>query len=105
MKKIYIAKKVLSSVICSAIALGTVAAYTASPAGDQNASAKTIAEIQEQRKQNSEKIAALENEISGLEGDKNNEKAYQDTLTEQQGAQSLMLSFQTRRKNAAQVPY
>lgn len=83
MKKIYIAKKVLSSVICSAIALGTVAAYTASPAGDQNASAKTIAEIQEQRKQNSEKIAALESEISGLEGDKNNEKAYQDTLTEQ----------------------
>ena len=83
MKKIYIAKKVLSSVLCSAIAVGVVGAYTSSPAGDQDASAKTIAEIQEQRKQNSEKIAALENEISGLEGDKNNEKAYQDTLTEQ----------------------
>ena len=85
MNKLYIAKKVLSGITCTAMALGIVTAYISAPAGSQDASAKTIAEIQEQRKQNSDKIAALENEISGLEGDKANEKAYQDTLTEQIG--------------------
>ena len=85
MNKLYIAKKVLSGMTCSALALGIVTAYVSAPTGSQDVSAKTIAEIQEQRKQNSEKIAALETEISGLEGDKANEKAYQDTLTEQIG--------------------
>lgn len=46
-------------------------------------SAKTIAEIQEERKANESKIASLESDIKALEGDKNKEKAYQETLAQQ----------------------
>lgn len=46
-------------------------------------SAKTIAEIQEERKANESKIASLESDIKSLEGDKNKEKAYQETLSQQ----------------------
>jgi murein DD-endopeptidase MepM/ murein hydrolase activator NlpD len=84
MSKLKSAKKVLSFVSCLAISLGVAAAYPAST-GTNDASAKTIAEIQQQRKENQDKIAALETEISSLQDDKDNNKAYQETLMEQIG--------------------
>ncbi len=77
-------KKVLSFLTCSAISLGIIAAYPRSAEdGNYAEAAKTIAEIQEQRKKNAEKIASLENQISDLEGDKDKEKQQQAYLEEQ----------------------
>ncbi|MBO5163103.1 MAG: peptidoglycan DD-metalloendopeptidase family protein [Ruminococcus sp.] len=77
-------KKVLSFLTCSAISLGIIAAYPGSAEdGNYAEAAKTIAEIQEQRKVNAEKIASLENKISDLEGDKDKEKQQQAYLEEQ----------------------
>lgn len=82
MSNLKIFKKVLSAVLCTAVSLGVTVVYpAASPKED--VSAKTIAEIQEQRKANQEKIQALEADINYLEGNKANEKAYQETLSEQ----------------------
>ena len=84
MSKLKSARKILSFVSCLAISLGAAAAFPAST-GNHNASAKTIAEIQQQRKENQDKISALENEMSSLQNDKENSQAYQDTLMEQIG--------------------
>ena len=85
MSKLSITKKILTFLTCSALSAGIVAYAPKSDSRNFDASAKTIAEIQEQRKANDEKIAALEGEISALEGSKENEKAYQATLNEQIG--------------------
>lgn len=77
-------KKILSFLTCSAISLGIIAAYPKSAEdGNYAEAAKTIAEIQEQRKINSEKIAALETQITDLEGDKDKEKQQQAYFEEQ----------------------
>lgn len=77
-------KKILSFLTCSAISLGIIAAYPKSAEdGNYAEAAKTIAEIQEQRKINSEKIAALETQITDLEGDKDKEKQQQAYYEEQ----------------------
>ncbi|GEM_PF-46078 len=85
MSNLRIAKKVLTFLTCSAISLSTLTVIQAVSGNEKDISAKTISEIQEQRKQNQEKISELESEISSLEGDKANEKAYQDTLKQQIG--------------------
>lgn len=79
-------KKILSFITCSVLSLGIVASYPLlTENGDHADAAKTIAEIEEQRKANAEKIAALEEQIDGLEGDKNQEKQQQAYLGEQIG--------------------
>lgn len=77
-------KKILSFLTCSAISLGIIAAYPKfAEDGNYAEAAKTIAEIQEQRKINSEKIATLETQITNLEGDKDKEKQQQAYYEEQ----------------------
>ncbi|MDO4863761.1 MAG: peptidoglycan DD-metalloendopeptidase family protein [Ruminococcus sp.] len=85
MRKLAVTKKILTYLCCTAISVGAVAAYPAVTDRCQDASAKTIQEIQEERKANNEKIAALQEQIDSLEGDKNSERAYQDSLNEQIG--------------------
>ena len=85
MRKLAVTKKILTFLCCTAVSVGAVAAYPAVTDRCQDASAKTIQEIQEERKANNEKIAALQSQIDSLEGDKNNEQAYQDSLNEQIG--------------------
>ncbi len=84
MYRLKYARKILSFLTCSALSIGVV---TACPAFTNNVdtarAARTIAEIQEQRKANAEKIAALESKIADLEGDKNYEKQQAVYLEEQ----------------------
>lgn len=84
MKKLNIFKKGLSFVTCSALSLGIIAAYPAIAGKNAGkASAKTIAELQEERKANEAKISDLQNQIDALEGNKNEEAQYQATLYDQ----------------------
>lgn len=85
MKNLKITKRILSFLCCTAISVGAVAAYPVVTDNVPDASAKTIQEIQEQRKANSEKIEALQGQIDNLEGDKDYEKQQQDYLNEQIG--------------------
>ncbi len=84
MYKLKYVRKVLFFLTCTALSLGIVVAYpTLTNDADTVRAARTIAEIQEQRKANAEKIAALESQISDLEGDKNYEKQQAAYLEEQ----------------------
>ena len=84
MKKLLIAKKILTFMTCSVLSAGLITVYPSiSEKTGNNVSAKTIAEIQEERNANEAKIAEYEKQISQLEGDKANEKAYQETLAQQ----------------------
>jgi len=83
MKKLIIVKKILAFVTCSAISAGIVVGYPSADDSRTDVSAKTIAEIQEERKANEAKIAEYEAQMNSLEGDKANQKAYQETLSEQ----------------------
>lgn len=85
MSRLTITKKLLSFICCSVLSAGLVAAYPAVTDTCQDASAKSIQEIQEERKANSDRIAALQGQIDSLEGDKDNERAHQDYLNEQIG--------------------
>ena len=85
MKNLISFRKVLSFICCGVLSAGFLTAYSSFEDNGQDASAKTIAEIEEQRKANQEKIAALEGQIDSLEGDKDNERAQQDYLNEQIG--------------------
>ncbi|NLT08679.1 MAG: peptidoglycan DD-metalloendopeptidase family protein, partial [Ruminococcus sp.] len=83
MSKLSITKKVLSFVTCSALSLGIVAYYpVVTSKTPTKASAKTIAEIQEERAANEAKIADYDYQLSQLEGDKANEQAYQQALND-----------------------
>ncbi len=77
-------KKILAFITCAAISFGvlTVFPYATDNAAETYA-ARTIEEIQEQRKANADKIAELENQISTLEGDKSAEEAQKAALEEQ----------------------
>lgn len=69
---------------CSALTISLMSVYAGSWSKNNCIEAeKTIAELQEERKQNESRIAELESEISALETNKNEEKAYQNTLSEQ----------------------
>ncbi|MDE5935974.1 MAG: hypothetical protein K2G83_01000, partial [Ruminococcus sp.] len=84
MYKLKTAKKILTFITCSVMTAGLITVFP-SLTVNNNAQAKTLAEIQEQRKANEEKIVALENRITGLEGNKEQEKQHQAYLTEQIG--------------------
>ena len=83
MKKLIIVKKILTFLTCSALSVGIVAGYPTTDDNQTDVSAKTIAEIQEERKANEAKIAEYESQMNSLEGDKANQKAYQETLADQ----------------------
>ena len=83
MKKLIIVKKILAFVTCSAISAGIVAGYPSMTDNQTDVSAKTIAEIQEERKANEAKIAEYEAQMNSLEGNKASQKAYQETLSDQ----------------------
>ena len=83
MKKLIVVKKILAFVTCSAISAGIVAGYPSTNDSQTDVSAKTIAEIQEERKANEAKIAEYESKINELETNKQNQKAYQETLSDQ----------------------
>lgn len=76
-------KKLVTMLTCTVLTISVMAAYSGYNDGDKPIHAKTIAEIQEERKQNEAKIQEYEDQIQALEGDKANEKAYQDTLSDQ----------------------
>lgn len=79
-------RRVISTLLCAAVSVGVITSYpTSTHNGSEAEAAKTIAEIQEQRKINAEKIAALEEKIGGIENDKNYEKQQQAYLEEQIG--------------------
>ena len=84
MNKLNFIRKTLAFITCTAISLGITSSFPKLTNGDCTAeAARTIGEIQEQRKANAEKIAALEEKIGGLEGEKNYEKQQQAYLEEQ----------------------
>lgn len=68
---------------CAAISVGVAAAYPSFTDKGEVQAAKTLQEIQEQRKANSEKIADLENQLKDIEGNKNYEEQQQEYLNEQ----------------------
>lgn len=82
MSNLNLIRKILSFVTCTAISLGATVLYPSFQTRNADA-ARTLAEIQEQRKANSDKIAELEYQINSLAQDQANEQAYQNTLNEQ----------------------
>lgn len=70
--------KIFTFLICSAVSAGMVVSFPS-----QEDSAKTIPEIQEERKENEEKIAEYERQISELGENMSNEQAFQEALAEQ----------------------
>lgn len=84
MYKLKYVRKTLAFLTSAALSLGIIASYPKiSNNADTAEAARTIGEIQEQRKANAEKIAALEEKIGGLEGEKNYEKQQASYLEEQ----------------------
>lgn len=84
MNKLKFIRKTLALITCTAISLGITSSFPKlTNDGSTAEAARTIGEIQEQRKANAEKIAALEEKIGGLEGEKNYEKQQQAYLEEQ----------------------
>lgn len=82
MKKLYIIKKLFSLLICSAVSVGLVVSFSFHEKNTE-LSAKTIPEIQQERKENEAKIAEYERQMSELGDNISNEKAFQETLSEQ----------------------
>ena len=78
-------RKVLSFITCSALAFSTLTVFEAVSGTDKDISAKTISEIQEQRKLNQIEIERIESQLTTLEGNKTEEKEYQETLMNQIG--------------------
>ncbi|MDE6832880.1 MAG: peptidoglycan DD-metalloendopeptidase family protein [Ruminococcus sp.] len=76
MKKIL--AKIFTFIICSAVSVGTVINFSSI----EN-SAKTIPEIQAERKANEDKIAEYEKQISELSESMSGEQAFQQALSEQ----------------------
>ena len=68
---------------CSALSIALISNIPSNVSDRNSASAKTIDEIQAEKKANDEKIADLEKKIGNLEGNKNKEKEFQNVLNEQ----------------------
>jgi len=83
MSKLCRIKKILTLLTCSVITVSLISAYSGNESDNNKIHAKTIAEIQEERKQNEDKIADLQNDIDALEGKKDEEQKYQETLSDQ----------------------
>lgn len=82
MSKFRSLKKLAAFAVCTVISVNLALSI---PKDDNifNISAKTIAEIQEERKKNNEKIKELESQIAQYENKAEKEKEYQQTLSQQ----------------------
>ncbi len=77
-------KKVISFVTSSALAVALISFYPSADGRNiNNASAKTIAEMQEEIKANKETISELQNQLDALAGNKAEEQQYQSLLYDQ----------------------
>lgn len=77
-------KKVISFVTSSALAVALISFYPSADGRNiNNASAKTIAEMQEEIKANKETISELQNQLDALAGNKAEEQHYQSLLYDQ----------------------
>lgn len=82
MFKLKMLKKAVTFVLCTAIAVNFVAMQGFKDS-NKDISAKSINELQEERKQNEAKIEELENQIAQYENDAAKEEQYQQTLSSQ----------------------
>ncbi|MBP5580593.1 MAG: peptidoglycan DD-metalloendopeptidase family protein [Ruminococcus sp.] len=84
MEKLHMLKKVISFMTSSAVAVALIAFYpSVTGRKANNASAMTIAEMQEEIKANKETISELQSQLDALAGNKAEEQRYQATLNEQ----------------------
>ncbi len=81
MKKSYLLK-LSCFLVCSAVSFGITVSFPFQK-DNKSISAKTIPEIQEERKENETKIAEYEKQISELGENMTDEQAFQETLSEQ----------------------
>lgn len=82
MKNLRIVKKIITFITSTVLAVAFMTTYSDSFSTPYDVSAKTLAEIQEARKENEAKIAEYEEKISALEENKNTQQEYQDTLNQ-----------------------
>lgn len=75
-------KRLAAFVVCSALTVNLISFYNGRSSSQGSVKAKSITEIQEERKQNEEKIAALQKELDTIGQDKAEEQEYQDTLND-----------------------
>ncbi len=75
-------KKLAAFLVCSALTVNLISFYNGRGSSDDSVKAKTITEIQEERKQNEAEIEALQQELDAIGNDKAEEQAYQNTLNE-----------------------
>ena len=84
MEKLNIFKKTLTCVISTALSIALVTVYPSTTGKNaNNASAQSIAEMQEQINANKGKISELQAELDTLAGNKAEEQQYQSVLSEQ----------------------
>ena len=84
MEKLNIFKKTLTCVISTALSIALVTVYPSTTGKNaNNASAQSIAEMQEQINANKGKISELQAELDALAGNKAEEQQYQSVLSEQ----------------------
>lgn len=75
-------KRILTFLTCSVITVSLISSYSGGEKTN-NVQAKTISEIQQERKENEERIAALEGELGQISDDLVSEQEYQGYLSEQ----------------------
>ena len=80
-KKKHLSLRFTSALLCMTILTGGMAANW-TPIRDIPVSAKTLAELQEERKSNEKKIAEKQKELDSLQSDLEEKEAYQKTLQE-----------------------
>ena len=84
MNKLKITKRIISFAVCAAMSTVLMANYPVSSGRIRCVSAaKTLAEIQAEREERKQQIAALQVQLDSLSNDKANEEAYQQALYEQ----------------------
>lgn len=76
-------KKFLTALTCCVMTVALISSYSARTDSGCDVEAKTIAEIQEERKKKEAEIDELENQIKALQDNKSDEEAYQKTLMDQ----------------------
>ena len=80
-KKKHLVLRLTGAVLCLTILAAGLTANRL-PAGEISVSAKTLAELQEERKANDAKIAEKQKELDALQSDIQENEAYQETLRE-----------------------
>lgn len=82
MNKLLSVKTILSYILCGAVSAGAIV-YCRPSSPCRDVSAKTIAEIQEERQENEKKISEYEDQMKLLEDDEEKQIEYQEALSGQ----------------------